>query len=834
MRKKKVLRAVKTLAAAMLSLAVTVTGLPGFVPGSSDTEAYAAAKSVNRVSVHDPSVVDGNNGYYYIFGSHRAFAKTTDLCTWTTFSNNICTDYDTIFASNAAWASLNNSSYALKDNLWAPDVIYNKTMGKWCMYMSINGANFNSSIAMCTADNIEGPYTYAGTVVYSGFTNSTYPVSQTDYYKVCGEGASISRYLTSSGKWNHLYGTNAIDPCVFYDQNGKLWMVYGSWFGGIFTLKLDEKTGLRDYNTTYVLDTDASDGKASDPYLGSRIAGGMGASGEAPYIQKIGSYYYLFVTYGGLDSNGGYNMRVFRSKHLNGPYKDAAGNYATYTSAVGINNTYGTTGIRLMSYYKFNCQNQGQIAQGHNSVLYDDDGKIFNVYHTRFDDGYEFHEVRVHQMFLNQDNWLVTAPFEYAGETISSTGYSKSSVVGSYEFVIQEPGLLTDNDAATGGYNVLTTSTINLNSDGTITGAITGTWGMTSGTPYVTISYDGVTYKGVFLKQYDESDSKTERMTFSVVGRNNVCMWGAKGTGALNYTEADIEDGVYYIKNVNSGLYMDVENGSTANGANIRQWSYNGCDAQKFKIQSLGNGYYSILTGATGYTSGVDVTAGGFENGVNIEQWEYWGGDMQQFKIVKNADGSYSFLTKVSSGTQAVEVYNFGTSEGDNVSQWAYWGGAAQSWTLEKVSVGYEGTYYIQSVSSGLYWDIEDGSSANGANLRQWYYNGSHAQKFKLVSTGDGYYSILTGATNYTGCVDIVNGSGSNGTNAAQWEYWGGDMQQFKVVKNSDGTFSFLTKVSGDASALEVYDFSTEAGGNIDQWEYWGGDIQKFKLISAE
>lgn len=799
--------------------------------------AKAATSTVSHVSIHDPSVVKGDDGYYYIFGSHMAFAKSSDLINWQTITNNINTDYRSIFKVGADWAGKGVSGYDVSGNIWAPDVIYNKSLGKWCMYMSINGPDWNSSIEMLVGDSVNGPWTYAGTVIYSGFNNSNHPVTDTDYAKVCGNN-DISRYLTN-GKWNSKYGTNAIDPCVFYDQAGKLWMVYGSWFGGIFALKLDDRNGLRDYSWNYGLDTDASDGKASDPYLGARIAGGMGASGEAPYMQKIGQYYYLFVTYGGLTSNGGYNTRVFRSKHLTGPYLDAAGNYATYTSAVGVNNTWGNVGVRLKSYYKWDCMSQGQIAQGHNSVLVDDDGKIYDVYHTRFDDGYEFHEVRVHQMFVNSDGWLCEAPFEYTGETISSTGYSNSEIVGSYEFIRQDPNLV----ANASGYKVISSSTVNLNSDGTVSGAISGTWSAKSNSPELTIYSDGVKYSGVFLKQAEESDSRTIRMTFTVTGNNNVCLWGAKGaaSGSDNVVSADIAEGTYFIKNAASGLYMDVVNSDSANGANIDQYEFNGCDAEKFKIKRVGNGYYVILTGASDYTSSLDVYNITANDGTNIDQWEYWGGDGQLFKIKQNSDGTVSFLPKSGTG-KAVEVYNAGTSNGNNVDLWNDWGGSCQKWTLEKAvsdhtsyaDMKLNGTYYIKSVYSGLYLDVDNGSSADGTNVRQWSKNGSNAQKFKLVGVGKGYYAMLTGASGYKSAVDITGGSALNGANVEQWTFWNGDMQLIKVKKNSDGTCSFLTKASNCKSAFDVYNFSKESGGNIDQWENWNTAIQKFMLEKAQ
>ena len=59
-----------------------------------------------------------------------------------------------------------------------------------------------------------------------------------------------------------------------------------------------------------------------------------------------------------------------------------------------------------------------EVAQGHNSAMVDDDGKMYLVYHTRFqsDSGTnEGHQIRVHQIFENDNGWLVAAPYEYSG-----------------------------------------------------------------------------------------------------------------------------------------------------------------------------------------------------------------------------------------------------------------------------------------------------------------------------------------------------------------------------------------------------------------------------------
>ena len=371
------------------------------VANHSFTESAEAANHA-RVAVHDPSIVKLEDGSYYIIGSHLGAARSADLGSWThtansaagtkntTFFNDIYTD----LAVPESWSKPSNANYDLSGNLWAPDIVYNEAMGKYCMYLSVNGDFWKSSIVLCTADNIDGPYTYQGTVVYSGFNHSeANNYTKTDVPKVLGSNPDLSRYLDSSGEWNANYGTNAIDPAVFYDENGALWMVYGSWFGGLFMLELDENTGLRDYDVTY-----STVKNASDAYMGIQVAGGYWVSGEGAYIEYMEDpdtgvgYYYLFVSYGCFNNDGGYNMRIFRSSSPAGPYVDQNGNSAVYTGPA--DNIGGTVGMRLMSNYKWNCNDRPNKAQGHNSVLMDDDGKLFVIYHNKFDDAYGFHEVR--------------------------------------------------------------------------------------------------------------------------------------------------------------------------------------------------------------------------------------------------------------------------------------------------------------------------------------------------------------------------------------------------------------------------------------------------------
>ena len=516
------------------------------------TEGPSALK---RVSVHDPSIVwDQATSTYYVFGSHRAAAKCSNLMSWTAFtapwatatSNDAANadafttpqvtkvkkggvEYDLNF--NAfAWSARGSEGYNVDGMMWAPDVIYNKKMGKYCMYLSINGDYWYSSIILLTADNIEGPYRYQAPVVMSGFRSGN-SYKDTDLEIVLGTQASLpERYAPSDNYGNHW--PNAIDPCVFYDEDGNLRMSYGSWSGGIFMLDLDEETGLRDYDATYAVS------ETSDPYFGKKIAGGYYASGEASYIEYVGGYYFLFVTNGGLEAAGGYQMRVFRSLNPDGPYVDSKGSTALldkrYTN-FGPTEDDGNRGVNIFgAYSKWGNlltggadAASGERAQGHNSIIAAQDGRTYLVYHTRFQNWGEGHQVRVHQVYQNEEGWLVAAPFEYTGEGVKSAGIAAAQKVatadipGNYKLLTHIYGL----DHASKEYAV--PADITLNADGTISGDATGTWSVKAGTSYVTFNM-GQEFKGVMVPQtLEPSDEKAPAFT-GLCSKTGVTVWAYK------------------------------------------------------------------------------------------------------------------------------------------------------------------------------------------------------------------------------------------------------------------------------------------------------------------
>lgn len=157
-------------------------------------------------------------------------------------------------------------------------------------------------------------------------------------------------------------------------------------------------------------------------------------------------------------------------------------------------------------------------------------------------------------------------------------------------------------------------------------------------------------------------------------------------TEPIEYT-TDIEDGaIYTFKNVNSGMYLSVENGTAADSSNVSQKKTDG-NSIRFKAVSVGDGYFNLISQlGDGNSYALDVHAKKADNGTNIELYSYNNGINQQFRIVKNSDGTYSLLTKVSNDKSCVEVVNAGTADGDNIQQWELNGHNCQKWTAEKTS----------------------------------------------------------------------------------------------------------------------------------------------------
>ncbi len=362
---------------------------------------------------HDPSMMyDPVSGLYYSYATDSAITsphrqgipvrKSSDLVHF---------QFVGYALSDAAVAEgRDNGEYPPTPGFWAPYVEYAR--GEYRMYYSATRAfgSSESRIWLAVAANPEGPFENRGVVMDTWGTDDTYP--------------------------------NAIDAHVIDDEYGKKYLVYGSFFGGIYIKELDPETGL------------CASGDVRE--LGRRIAHRPensyidGPEGAAVIRNPQTGLYYLFLSYGWLGDD--YDIRVGMSRTAKGPYRDMdgknldgeslgvklAGSYfftakAPYAAVCGtepprtieVKTPWGNF-EEMVSYpdWKF----EGFRGPGHGVPFYNVPEEAFYfVHHVR--DGaqvlchrpendrcsYRMHYMVVRRMYFVND-WPVFSPEPFAGE----------------------------------------------------------------------------------------------------------------------------------------------------------------------------------------------------------------------------------------------------------------------------------------------------------------------------------------------------------------------------------------------------------------------------------
>ncbi len=451
------------------------------------------APTFTDVTVHDPSVIkDGSS--YWVFGSHMAAAHSTDLMNWTQ-----------VDSSPTASPLINNGTpqtefaeglaYASATTFWAPDVAKLADGNFYYYYCMCQGSSPQSALGIAVAGAVGGPYVNDGLLL-----------------KSLGSSPTVSPYDAATMP-------NVVDPNVFYDHTGRLWLMYGSYSGGIFILELENNTASASFGRP----------KTAGSY-GRKITGGNHARIEGSYVlySPQTSFYYLFLSFGGLGAEDGtYNMRVFRSPNPDGPYVDASGfDITNLTGSITDDSLIAPYGVKLLGNIQFltapgdkTTTSTGYVCPGHNSAYHDAaSGKYFLFFHTRFpsttNPPNQGHQVRVHQLYLNTDGWFVAAPHRYAGETLAPT--VRASLLGDFKVIVQGKAMpKTTTSGTTATIPINNSAVVVFHDDGTITGTHTGTWTL-SGNHDATIVLGGVTYNGVYSTQWD-NDNKAWVPCFSAL-----------------------------------------------------------------------------------------------------------------------------------------------------------------------------------------------------------------------------------------------------------------------------------------------------------------------------
>ncbi len=177
-----------------------------------------------------------------------------------------------------------------------------------------------------------------------------------------------------------------------------------------------------------------------------------------------------------------------------------------------------------------------------------------------------------------------------------------------------------------------------------------------------------------------------------------------------------VPDGTYMIRNVNSGLYLDVVNGVAADGTNVQQWGAEiGNVANVWRVTAENDGDYTI---SSMVADDYALTVG--DSGslcINTST----GGENQRFSFSAVEDGNFQILTKSSGYADAVEVINADLSYGADVQQWEINGFSCQEWEL--IPIVYADldtltpTPYTVSGDEFLPGDLNDDTSVNGLDL---------------------------------------------------------------------------------------------------------------------
>jgi arabinan endo-1,5-alpha-L-arabinosidase len=215
--------------------------------------AWSAFALDGQVQIHDPSTIVQCAGKFYTFGTGGTALVSDDGWSW-------------------------RQGVTPPRRGMAPDIIH---LGdRYCLYVARNiGAQPRADINML-------------------WTKSLDPTSPDYRWE---EGGLVA---SSDG----VEDCNAIDPGVLLDPNdGRLWLVYGSYFGYIRLVELDPQTGRRiNPNDTPV---------------------NLAINCEAAILMYHDGWYYLLATHGSCCSgaDSGYNIRVGRAHQVSGPFLDHTG-----------------------------------------------------------------------------------------------------------------------------------------------------------------------------------------------------------------------------------------------------------------------------------------------------------------------------------------------------------------------------------------------------------------------------------------------------------------------------------------------------------------------------
>ena len=251
----------------------------------------------------------------------------------------------------------------------------------------------------------------------------------------------------------------------------------------------------------------------------------------------------------------------------------------------------------------------------------------------------------------------------------------------------------------------------------------------------------------------------------SAEGQRSNFQYNEKGQPIAVCIEADKHSAavtagrVYYIRQQRSGKYLDTKDGDVT-GSNIQQYSFNGSDDQKWRVENAGEGYIKLISQAGSQWRAVDVFNTLNEDGTNIQLYPDLGHEAQKFKLKPAAGGGYQLLAKCSKDTRCIMV-SAGSAPNDVFADKANveLGSAASDseprsiWYFEPADEGDVSAKptngmlcRIRARHSGQYVRAVNDTMRVGDGLQQTYSSFSQAEEFLLTkaenTNGTDWYFI--------------------------------------------------------------------------------------------
>jgi len=513
---------------------------PDYADDYSSIAGWSYHMKWNLANVHDPSIAYFNGTYYMYctdasYGNEHLNATTgrhfpgkfsTDLVNWTYIKGPFndapswVADSLTAIRGRMGLEPLSNPSYGY----WAP-VIRTVTVDgvqKLRMYYCIV---INNCIKTGST-SYDGSW---GERAFIGMCETTDPKSgwEDKGYVVCSSSdkGRDGWARSSSNDWDAYFYYNAIDPTYIVTDAGKHYLIYGSWHSGFALLELDPSSGkpvkdLGDPWADSVSDLTSRYGSR----VGTRTASSRWQASEAPEIVYKDGYYYLFMAYDALDVP--YNTRVVRSTSIEGPYTDITGR--NFTNGRGdcypiVTHPYKFTGHSGWVGISHCCVFQ---ANGSNDWFYCSQGRLpanagGNAYANAIMMGHVRKIVWCPASSDDTNNlWPIALPERYAACPDYGT-VTKDSLVGTWQHI---------NLKYSYG-NQDTSSELKLAKDGSMSGALSGTWSFDQDKQwlYLKDSSAGTVIVCVERELDWEASPRTPTLVYAGTSKTlNATWWGKK------------------------------------------------------------------------------------------------------------------------------------------------------------------------------------------------------------------------------------------------------------------------------------------------------------------